>query len=93
MYMINIVCSFMLKKPYFLIKPSGIAREGLICAYYSVAGNNNGNFVMPHRAANGLRRHMIAPHLHRKAAGKLAVGSCLPIGDIQEQLPHSLAKA
>ena len=47
----------MLQQPYFFIEPAGIACEPASGAENTMAGNYNGDRVMSHSAAHGLRGH------------------------------------
>lgn len=50
------VCSSL--RSEIFVNSSGIARQASICSYDSMAGNDNGNFIMSNRTAYCLGGHM-----------------------------------
>ena len=46
------------KKRYFFVNASGISCQAAICAYYTMTGNDNRNFVVANCTAYSLCRHM-----------------------------------
>lgn len=47
----------MFKKPLFDVEASGIAGQTAITAYNSMAGDNDGQGIMPYSTTNSLCRH------------------------------------
>ena len=55
-----------------------------------MAGNDEGNLVVPHGAAHGLSRHTLKAFLGRQPPRQRAVGGRLAVGNLQQQPPDSL---
>ena len=70
----------------------GVARQAAVCADHTVTGNDDGNLIMPHRAADSLSGHLRKPLLFGKLARYLAVGHGLAVRDLQEDFPHGLTE-
>ena len=79
---------FQSQQAQFFIDAAGIAGEAAIAADYPVAGDNDGDFIMPYRPADRLGRHMRQPSLLGNHLGNVAVGGCLPIGNLPQNFPH-----
>ena len=79
------------QRPFF-VYAAGVSREIATRAYHPVAGDDQRNGIVPHRAAYGLSRQGFAAFFPGKPAGQFAVSGGLPIGNLQKQLPDRLLK-
>ena len=76
----------------FFVYAAGVSREIAARAYHPVAGDDQRDGIVPHRAAHGLSRHGFAPFFPGEPAGQFAVSGGLPVGNLQKQLPDRLLK-
>ena len=80
------------QKPDLLSQAPGIAREAAPCADHPVAGNDQGNGIVPHSPAHRLGSHPRLTRERRHFSGDFAVGGSCTIGNLPEHPPHRLAK-
>ena len=71
-----------LQKLHLFVNAPGVARETPVRTDDPVTGNDDGNFVMPHRAADRLRGHSGKLLFFCEFARDLAVGCGLSVGNL-----------
>ena len=81
-----------LQQPDFFVKAARISRQAPVCAHHTVTRNNDGNFIVPHRPADRLRRHFLKPHVLRNLLCNISVCSSGTVRYLQKKLPHGTAK-
>lgn len=74
---------FQLKQSNFFLNASCVSCQAAVTSHHPVTGNNNGNLIVPHSAAYGLRRHTGSSLFDSKLSGNLPVGYGLSIGNLQ----------
>ena len=83
---------FQLQQLHFPVDAAAITGETSACSDDAVAGDHQGNGVVPHRAADGLGGHFCQSALARDPGGDLPVGHGLPVGngehDVADGLPE-----
>ena len=77
---------------YFFVNAPGVSGKAAVCAHYAVAGDDDGNFVVPHCAANGLRGHIGKAVPCGKLPRNIAIGNGLAVGNFQKNFPYALAE-
>lgn len=80
------------EKLHLAVEAAGIAGEAAAGAHHPVTGDEQGNGVVPHRAAHGLGGHLVPALSAGQLSGDLAVGHGLAVGDGQHDVAHGLAK-
>ena len=70
------------------VNSTGVTRQTAVRADNPMAGNDDGNFVVPHRAADRLRGHPGKPHLCGKLPRNFAVGCGFSVGIFPQDFPH-----
>ena len=81
-----------LQQRLLFVHAAGVSRETAARAYHPVAGDDQRNGIVSHRAAHGLSRQGFAPFFPGEPAGQFAVSGGLPVGNLQQQLPDRLLK-
>ena len=86
--------SFLLKpeKAALPVNASGIAGQASVASDNTVAGDHQGDGIVPHGTADGLGGHMIPSCLFCKKPGNMAIGHRLTMGDCQKNLPDFFPK-
>ena len=73
-----------LEQADFFINAAGITGQTAAFADDAVAGNDDGDFIVPYSAADSLRRHTGKIFPLGKMGGDVAIGSCLSVGNLQK---------
>ena len=76
------VCSS-LRSEIFFVYSSGVSCQTSICSYDSMAGNDNGNFIMSNRTAYCLGGHMGSVFHLCHSARNFSICDRLSVGDLQ----------
>ena len=86
------LCVFQRQQAYLRFDAARVAGQAAVAAHHPMAGNDDGNRVMPHRAAHGLRGDALSAVYLRQLFCQCAVGRGLSVGDLQQQRPHRLSE-
>ena len=72
---------------------ASVPGEAAVRAHHPVAGDQEGNAVVAHRAADRLRGQVGLPPLPGELRGDFAIGGGAAIGDLPQKLPYILLKS
>lgn len=81
---------FQRQQTRFFVNAARVACQAAVCADNTVAGYDEGNRVVPDRAAHGLRGHFGKAAFRRQPGGQCTVGCGLPIRNLTQQRPYLL---
>lgn len=81
---------FQRQQTRFFVNTARVACQAAVCADNTVAGYDEGNRVVPDRAAHGLRGHFGKAAFRRQPGGQCTVGCGLPIRNLTQQRPYLL---
>ena len=82
----------MRQEPDLPVNPSGVARQTSGGADDPVTGDNDGNRIMAHRAADSLRGHCFPAVQGGDFPGDFSVGRHCSVGNPAENLPYRLSE-
>lgn len=83
---------FQRQQAHLLVDAARVAGQAAVAAHHPMAGYDDGNRVMPHRAAHSLRGDVLPAVSLRQLFCQYTVGPGLSIGDLQQQRPHRLSE-
>ena len=83
---------FQRQQAHLLVDAARVAGQAAVAAHHPMAGYDDGNRVMSHRAAHSLRGDALSAVSLRQLFCQYAVGPGLSIGDLQQQRPHRLSE-
>ena len=76
----------------FFVDASGVSGEASVTAHDAMAGNDDGNGIVPHCAAHGLGGHGFPVKGSGGLFGELSVGDHAPPGNAAQRLPDEAAE-
>ena len=77
---------------YLFVDTTGVTGQAAVRADNTVAGNDNGNFVVTDGSADRLCGHLRQTLPLGKLTRDFAVGRGLSVGDFPKNVPHRLLK-
>ncbi len=84
------VHAFELQQTDLFVEASGVSGKTAVGSHHAMAGNDDGNGIVPHGTAYGLGRHVRSVKGFGGKSGELFVGDDFAAGNTAQRLPDEL---